>query len=412
MQRLAFIIFILYFPTGCTTPKQKVAHDSIRVTSDFDCGSIGKLVESPPNVLTGTTLHWKHKTSSDDQYYWFYFRMDHVQNKTVTVNLKNLSGVYRGKPHLIYTAGTQPVYSYDKKSWERITEVSYDSSAHTLTFRNHFTQDSVWVAYAHPYPYSRELEFVSSLPQNSRYLKTDILGSSVQSRPIRLLTITDPSFPDKGKKVVLITTLQHAGEYIGGFFIEGMTGYLLSEDAAATEARKKIIYKIVPMMNPDGIYNGMTRLNANYEDLNQEWDDDYSDTAHKPTEPEVAGVKLWIRNWLRSGKKIDLALDVHSQGQQGTINILHVPHGILKGLVEKLQKYWPVESIDMTFAGSANECLVNEFHVAAGTFEIPQSFVNEGYYLTIEDYHHYGSGTVQGITDYFNLIDLQNNHYK
>src|SRR6266571_84933 len=103
MQRLPYIIFILYFQTGCTALKQNVAHDGIRISSDFDCGSIGKLAESPANVLTGATLHWKHKTSSDDQYYWFYFRMDHVKNKTITVNLENLSGVYRGQPHLIYT---------------------------------------------------------------------------------------------------------------------------------------------------------------------------------------------------------------------------------------------------------------------------------------------------------------------
>ncbi|MEO5893176.1 MAG: M14-type cytosolic carboxypeptidase [Ferruginibacter sp.] len=400
MQKLFYTILFLYCQVGFAQLKQQATRDSIRISADFDCGSIGKLVESPANVLTGPTLHWKHKTSTDDQYYWFYFRMDHVQGKTVTVKLDHLSGIYRGQPHLIYTEGTRPVYSYDKKNWERITEVSYDSSMHTLTFLKRFAKDSVWLAYAHPYSYERELEFLGSLPKNRRYLQIDTLGWSAQSRPIRLLTITDTTVPAADKKVVLITTLQHAGEAIGGFFVEGMTGYLLSEAATAIESRKKIIYKIVPMMNPDGIHHGMTRLNANYEDLNQEWDDDFIDTVHAPTEPEVASVKNWIRNWLQSGKKIDLALDVHSQGQQGTSNILHAPPGVLNGLAEKLQKYWPVERIDMTFSGSANDCLVKEFQVAAGTFEIPQSAVNARSYLTIDDYHHYGSGTVQGIINY------------
>src|SRR6187401_1334702 len=125
MKRSLVLTSFLYLQTGCAQLKQ---HENIRISSDFDCGSIGKLVESPANVLTGTTLHWKHTTSSDDQYYWFYFRMDHVQDK--------LSGIYRGGPHLIYTGGTQPVYSYDKKNWQRITDVSYDSSAHALMFRH------------------------------------------------------------------------------------------------------------------------------------------------------------------------------------------------------------------------------------------------------------------------------------
>lgn len=396
---LVFIVSLLCIQTGYTQVKKPVSKN-IRVSSDFDCGSIGKLVESPKNVLTGPTLHWKHATSSDDQYYWFYFRMDNVKQQFVTVKLNRLSGIYRGGPHLIYTQGTQPVFSYDQKKWERITDVLYDSAAHSLTFKNLFIQDCVWVAYAHPYSYSRESVFVASLPKRSPYIKGDTLGWSAQSRPVRLLTITDPAVPDNEKKVVLITTLQHAGETIGGFFVEGMIDYLLSEDSAAIAARKKTIYKVVPMMNPDGIYNGMTRLNGNNEDLNQEWDDDYNDNAHAPTEPEVAGVKKWIRNWLGMGKRIDIALDVHSQGQEGEMNILHVPPGVLNGLVEKLNKYWPVEKIDMTFSGSANDCLVKEFHVAAGTFEIPQSSVNGGAYLTIEDYQSYGKGTMQGITDY------------
>lgn len=397
----ALLIISLYLHSGCQSGSQKTDGDKIVVSSDFDSGGIGELVQSEGNTLTGPTIHWKHKTSTDDQYYWFHFRLDNVLNKTVTINLNNLIGVYRSKPHLIYTKGTHPVYSYDKVNWERINDVDYDASAHVLKFSNHFTNDSVWIAYAHPYPYYKETEFISSLPVDNSYLKTEIIGSSAQSRNINLLTITDSSVPDKNKKVVLITSLQHAGEYVGGFFVEGMVKYLLSDDARAAEARKKTIYKIVPMMNPDGIYNGMTRLNGNLEDLNQEWDDDYTDTAHAPTEPEVAAVKKWIRDWLKSGKKITLSIDVHSQGQEGSMNLLHAPEGVLDGFAEKSQKYWPIKSIPMIFPGSATECLFKEFKIPAGTYEIPQSKLEgENAYLTIEDYHNYGKGTVLGIADY------------
>lgn len=400
---VAFLLLTCWI-AGCKSTQKTGPGNAVQpiiVSSDFDCGSIGTLIESPANFLTGNSLHWKHKSSPDNQYYWFYFRMDHVLNKTVTVKLNRLIGIYRGNPHLIYTEGTQPVYSYDKIHWQRISDVRYNDSLHTFTFRNNYTRDSVWVAYAHPYPYSREMEFIRSLPGKSPCLNIEVLGVSEQSRSIRLLTITDPDVRDTEKKVVLITALQHAGEYTGGFFAEGMVNFLLSDQPEAVRARKKTIYKIVPMMNPDGIYHGMTRLNADYEDLNQEWDDDFTDAAHAPTEPEVACVKKWIRSWIKEGKKIDLGLDVHSQGQQGTMNILHVPGGMLADLSKQLNKYWPVELIPMTFSGSANDCLINEFHVTSGTFEIPQSNINDGPYLTIADYQSYGKGTVEGITDYF-----------
>ncbi|HRN58414.1 MAG TPA: hypothetical protein PLL71_18265 [Agriterribacter sp.] len=50
----------------------------ITVSSDFDSGSIDTLWESNPNVLTGWPRHWKQKSSSDDQYYWFYFKLNNV----------------------------------------------------------------------------------------------------------------------------------------------------------------------------------------------------------------------------------------------------------------------------------------------------------------------------------------------
>lgn len=376
------------------------AKDSVMVSTDFDEGSIGGLTESSENVLTGTTKHWKHASSSDDQYYWFFFKADHVKNKTVTIQLDDLAGIYRGKPHLIYTSRTKPVFSYDNINWQRIDSVQYDTARHSLTFTRRFTQSPVWVAYAHPYPYTRGRNFLNDLPKRND-LQIDSIGASRESRPIRLVTITDPSVKDTQKKVVLLTALQHSGETIGGFFMEGMIDYLLSDAPDAQQAKRQIIFKLIPMMNPDGIFHGTTRFNNNREDLNQEWDDDFSDSAHFPVEPEVNSVKMWIRKWLKEGKTIDMGLDVHSQGQEGEMNLLHAPTDSLRGLVQHLNAYWPVDLVPMEFSGSANDCLTHEFHILSGTFEIPQSNINGGSYLTIEDYQAYGRGTARGIADYF-----------
>lgn len=397
---VAIVIAVAGSKCGPAINSIESAGRSIVVSDDFDSGSIDTLQEVKPNVLKGWPKHWKHKSSSDDQYYWFYFKLKNVAGKNVTIQLDSLAGIYRGGPHLIYTAATQPVYSYDQKTWQRISDVQYDATQHSFTFRNNFIEDSVWVAYAHPFPYARAAALIDSLA-GKQFVTIETLGTTHQERTINLLTVTDNGVPDTEKKTVFITTLQHAGEACGGYVVEGLINFLLSDDANAVEVRKKTIYKIIPIMNPDGVNNGITRFNGNFEDLNQEWDDDFTDTAHMPVEPEAACVKKWISSWKSAGRTIDLALDVHSQGQEGSMNLLHTPKGVLAELMPYLNKYWQVEYIPMEFSGSLNNCLVKEFNIQAGTFEIPQSRIENGAYLTIEDYHNYGKGIASGITDYF-----------
>ena len=402
--RVLFYITIIVALSGVACKSAKNSHAArsspIVVSSDFDSGSIDTLWESRPNFLTGWPKHRKQKSSSDDQYYWFYFKLSNVANKDITIKLDSLAGIYRGGPHLIYTKGTQPVYSYNQKNWERINDVRYDSKLHSLSFRNLFTQDSVWIAYAHPFSYGQGLALIDSIAGN-QFLTIETLGTTLQGRNINLLTVTDTTVPDAEKKVVFITTLQHAGEYCGGYVVSGLLNFLLSDNNNAALARKTTVYKIIPMMNPDGIFHGITRFNGNYEDLNQEWDDDFTDTLHLPVEPEAACVKKWIRDWRSSGRNIDIGLDIHSQGQQGSMNLLHTPKGMLADFTPHLNKYWPVKYIPMSFPGSLNDCLAKEFNIPSGTFEIPQSHIKNEAYLTIADYYNYGKGIALGITDYF-----------
>jgi len=65
--------------------------------------------------------------------------------KTVTFELNDLAGIYRGKQHIVYTDCTQPVYSYDQERWERIRNVRYDSASSTFIFSESFTSEPVWI---------------------------------------------------------------------------------------------------------------------------------------------------------------------------------------------------------------------------------------------------------------------------
>jgi hypothetical protein len=379
---------------------KSTAFSQIEYSSDFDCGSIDTL-EISGNSLSGKTVHWKMADKIGNQYYWFYFKLDNVLNKEVTIKLTDLIGNYRGKVMAVYDNRTQPVYSYDQIHWERISNAHYDKKLHTFVFTQKFTSNRVLIAYAHPYPYYREAEFINSLRSKSN-ITIAKLGITKELREINLLTITDSTVACLGKKVVLITAMQHAGEYPGGFIIEGLVNFLLSNDPVAVKSRQENIYKIVPMMNPDGIFHGMTRYNSNNEDLNVEWDDDTTDTIHAPVEPEVASVKLWLRDWIRQGKTINIHIDLHSQSQQGDANVMHMPKdGMLKDFCTKLNRYFQIIYIPIEFYGSATYALDTEFNIPTTVFEILQSGIRGGPYLTIDDYEAYGEGIVKAVQDYF-----------
>ncbi|MCH7974095.1 MAG: hypothetical protein IH949_09460, partial [Bacteroidetes bacterium] len=187
-----------------------VSGADVIISSNFDRGSIDTLTEIAPNYFKGKTKHWIKADGIGDQFYWFNFRMDNVKNKKVTIELTDLVGVYRGNPATLYLDDTYPVFTYDQINWGRITDVTYDSNAHIFTFSKIYEQDSVWVAYAHPYSVTRKNEFLSRIKDN-QYVTVDSIGASRQNRSIDLITITDPSIAKAGKKVVFIDGIQHAG---------------------------------------------------------------------------------------------------------------------------------------------------------------------------------------------------------
>ena len=51
--------------------------------------------------------------------------------------------------------------------------------------------------------------------------------------------------------------------------MEGVIDYLLSD--AASSLRKKFLFRIVPMLNPDGVISGNARCSLSGKDLNRQW---------------------------------------------------------------------------------------------------------------------------------------------
>jgi len=385
VNALLFVTFL-----SCTS-------SGIKISDDFDHGSIGEMQELSPGFFSGSTKHWMKRDSIGDQYYWFYFEVDGFESQELTFQLNQLKGVYRNKPHLIYSEQTQPVFSYDQKQWHRIENVSYDTANNELEFSHHFDQSPVWIAYAQPYPYLRLQTFIDKVAQ-SEFVKVEQLAISNEERAIELLTVTDTSIPAERKKTVMLIALQHAGEDAGGFYIEGIVDFLISESEEAKAARRQFIFKLVPMMNPDGIVGGSTRYNMHMEDLNNIW------LNPKKMQPEVAGVQQWTTDWLGNGNSIDLFVDVHNHTQFYTYNVLIFNDSSMNNLRTVMDKHWPVRLWHSEPKGSAHAYFYR-LGIPSGSLELTQSFSEKGEYLDIKDYHFYGKQTVRGLLDYFASVE-------
>jgi murein tripeptide amidase MpaA len=76
------------------------------------------------------------------------------------------------------------------------------------------------------------------------------------------LTITNPSLLVKGKrkKVVIVTARVHPGETPSSYVCQGFIEFIISDHPIARLLRDNIVFYIVPMLNPDGVFLGNQRL--------------------------------------------------------------------------------------------------------------------------------------------------------
>ncbi|KHJ96915.1 zinc carboxypeptidase [Oesophagostomum dentatum] len=163
-----------------------------------------------------------------------------------------------------------------------------------VTFRN--KGDICYFAYHYPYTYSflktAISKYLSQIPANL-YYSNDVIGDSLGGNPINLLTITTQGSRDQvsSREVIFLSSRVHPGESNSSWMMHGILEALLtSADARIEELRSKFVFKIVPILNPDGVINGSHRCSLSGLDLNRVWD-----KPNKYLHPEIYHSKAIIQ---------------------------------------------------------------------------------------------------------------------
>ena len=114
------------------------------------------------------------------------------------------------------------------------------------------------------------------------------------------------------RKVCFVSARVHPGESCSSWMVKGLIDFLLDPYIEeAKQLRDRIVWKIVPMLNPDGVINGNYRCSLTCRDLNREW--------HQPSmeySPEILTLKSLVKHVkTRENRNVLVFCDMHGHSR-------------------------------------------------------------------------------------------------
>ena len=210
----------------------------IRINQAFDAGNIEVV-----DIADASAIQLKIRADSNAVFFqWFYFRVSGVRDTPIKMAIINAD-------QAAYTGGWdgyEAMASYDQQEWFRVPTEYVDGQ---LVISHEPECDSVYYAYFTPYSLARHQQLVGQM-QCDTLCSLEVLGQSLHGRDLDLLKIGED---DGTKQRVWVIARQHPGESMAQWFAEGLLNCLLDrDDALAESVLSKIVFYIVPNMNPDG----------------------------------------------------------------------------------------------------------------------------------------------------------------
>ncbi|XP_055617456.1 cytosolic carboxypeptidase Nna1 isoform X2 [Toxorhynchites rutilus septentrionalis] len=325
--------------------------DDLIFESRFESGNLGRAIKITPTYYE---LYLRPDMYTNRHTQWFYFRVKNTKAKVIyRFSIINLT-----KPDSLYKEGMRPLmYStldaeYNHVGWQRCgdniayfrndSENGYNhsnyhhrpaddddddfigNSSFTLSFNIEFKydEDTVYFAHSYPYTYSDLQDYLMCIQRNpvkSKFCKLRLLCRSLAGNNVYYLTVTAPSTHDddnqKKKKAVIITARVHPGESPSSWMMKGLMDFITGDSYVAKKLRHKFIFKLVPMLNPDGVIVGNTRSSLTGRDLNRQYR-----TVIRETYPSIWNTKAMIRR-LMEDCGVAMYCDMHAHSRKHNVFI-------------------------------------------------------------------------------------------
>ena len=303
-----------------------VNSDSLLFESRFESGNLRRAVQIY-DYEYDLILKFDVETNGHTQ--WFYFSIQNAKRgRKYKFNIVNYL-----KQDSLYNHGMLPLfYSTNDaltkgQGWIRSgTDVCYyrnnikrkGGSYYTLTFTFEVAHDNdvCYFAYSYPYTYTNLQNYLNNLEKDkvrSQYLRRRVLCNDLAGNSCDALTITsfagDPSAL-KTRKGIVLTARVHPGESNSSWIIKGVIDFLTGSSIESKVLRENFIFKIVPMLNPDGVINGNYRCALSGSDLNRKW--------HNPnikTHPTIFHTKKMVLQFQKE-REVVLFCDFHGHSRK------------------------------------------------------------------------------------------------
>ncbi|XP_054728956.1 cytosolic carboxypeptidase Nna1 isoform X2 [Anastrepha obliqua] len=309
-------------------------YDGLEFESRFESGNLAKAV-----MITQTyyELYLRSDLYTSRSKQWFYFRVRRTRKNVIyrfsIVNLVKSDSLYNDgmRPLMYSTIDAKQI----REGWKRCgTNIAYyrndddtpseeeeENCSYTLTFNIEFQHDNDTVYFAHSYPYTYSdlqdyLMNIQKDPVKSKFCKLRLLCRSLAGNNVYYLTVTAP-VPDeeamRKKKAIVVSARVHPSETPASWMMKGLMDFITGETLAAKRLRHRFIFKLIPMLNPDGVIVGNTRNSLTGKDLNRQYR-----TVIRETYPSIWYTKAMVKR-LIDEYKVVLYCDMHAHSRKHNI---------------------------------------------------------------------------------------------
>uniref|UniRef100_A0A671UXX6 Cytosolic carboxypeptidase-like protein 5 n=1 Tax=Sparus aurata TaxID=8175 RepID=A0A671UXX6_SPAAU len=260
---------------------------------------------------------------------WFYFSVrGAAPGKLLKINVMNMNNQRK-----LYSQGMAPLVRTlpGKNRWERIRDRPTSEivdNQFILSFTHRLLEvrgATTYFSFCYPFSYNECQEMLQQLDKNfpntaqlspisdflffflspsstaltistldTVYYHRELLCNSLDGNRVDLLTVTNCSgmqeereprlpklFPDTntprahrfpGKRVFFLSSRVHPGETPSSFVFNGFLNFILRRDDPRAHAlRNMFVFKLIPMLNPDGVVRGHYRTDSRGVNLNRQY---------------------------------------------------------------------------------------------------------------------------------------------